>query len=67
LRCHFLIKIAFYDAPFAADAGPRPAKNEIRGYFPVIGFIPGSAPPKIPASRFLGEGYNRLIENGYWR
>jgi hypothetical protein len=42
-------------------------KNEIRGYFPVIGFIPGSAPPKIPASRFLGEGYNRLIENGYWR
>jgi len=48
LRCHFLIKIAVYDEPFAADAGPRPAKNEIRGYFPVIGFIPGSARRKFP-------------------
>jgi len=37
-------------SPLAFDGGKasRPLKNEIPGYFPVMGLIPGSASGKFP-------------------
>jgi hypothetical protein len=46
----FASKSSHMISPLAAGGGnaPQPPKNEIPGYFPVMGLIPGSASGKFP-------------------